>query len=446
MDNTEVKNIISKYNHKLRISFLITVFICAIILFLQINLILKITLAVLFFIITTYLASKTIRKKHIDSILLNELNPQKYFMVISGTNLINEYAFDEIAVSLHIGDYNAAINICNQKTNNKKTARLNCVYLTYLARAYFDMCDWEELKNTCDKFEKMLSEIKKPRMVKALQKTCGPSFEYYKKFLSGDYSGCKAVLLNKNDNSDKNNNNKINIITTHFLYAITCYKLGELTEAKEKFNYIVNEAPLLYCSEISKKYINAIENNTAFNNGTHDIKIEDDYQTPQRKLDKSVNRKGAVGIIALIALFVIICYASITTAPSTPEKALKYSDSMTEIIATHEMENKDLLCFYDTKYDGYCFSYLEYVKDNKYRVKFTSDNIVYGYMYGMGIPKIDKSIEFTLYDDTDDPPENNCLIKEFQYDGEPIFFCITAIKNEETKFFHSSMRMKDYEF
>ena len=72
-------------------------------------------------------------------------------------------------------------------------------------------------------------------------------------------------------------------IAAYYLYAIACYKLGELDEAKAYFMVIVNEAPLLCYCETAKNYIFAIDNNQEFLLEKQSVEIDRNYEIPQAR-------------------------------------------------------------------------------------------------------------------------------------------------------------------
>lgn len=441
MNNAEVKQIISKYNKKRKTIVTLSIIIFVLILLLKIDLWIKLLLApCLLFAAVVF--EYRLKIKYIEPILYEELNPQKYYMAIYGTNIAQENCYDELTSALHMGDYNTVINICNLKLKDKKFAKYSYVYYSYIARVYFDLGDNNKLKDTCDKLEKALSDIKPRKRAEALNKAYGPRIEFYKKYLDEDYSGCKNLLWTTNINKPANST-KFETITNTYLYAVACYKLGETEEAKNKFEYIINEAPLMHCSEISRKYISAIENNADVITDEYNIRIEEDYTLPQRKPVEISKSKAFIVLFSIIIITVGIVYTSIIDTPTTPEKILKRTNNMTEIVATYEMENGDMLCFYDTKYEGYSFSYLKHVKKSKYQEGFTINDINCEYYYTLGIPKKDKLVEFSIYSDINEAPNEAYLSKEFLYNKKVMLFCITSIENKDLKFYHTSIASKN---
>lgn len=444
--NNEVQNLITLCNKKNNRCIAAALIISFLILSLNINIILKILIAVAVFLTLIMLSTAIIKNKYINPILNNELNPQKYYTVICGTHNTTKYAVDEMLVAYYMRDYNAVINICNLKIKDKKSRNYKYFFIQYLARTYFDLGDLENLRATCEKFENELSKVKKSKSIEKLRKFYGNPIEYYKNYLLGDFKACKECYSKLLDEKITNAN-KLSKISVYYHYAIACYRLGELDEAKDYFTVVVNEATLVGYGEIAKKYISDIDGNEKFVYDKQNIEVEESYEIPQGKTQKPDKKKATLGIIAIIMLIVIICVASAKNAPSTPEKVLKNTQGMTRLILTSEVDNeKDLFCFYDTKNNGYSAAFLECVDENKYKVKNQIDDIGVGYIYEIGISSLDKAIEFSLYDDLSNVPENAYTVKEVLLDGsDTIYFCITDIKDEEIKFSYTSTQLIDGE-
>ncbi|MBQ9861455.1 MAG: hypothetical protein IJO75_04270 [Clostridia bacterium] len=438
MDKKESYDIITSCNKKFNISLAVALIISFFILFFNTNAIFKILFSVCFFFAIAFIASTVIKSKYINPILNNELNPQKYYTVICGTHNATKYAIDEMLVSYFMRDYNAVINICNLKLKDKKIRNYKYFYIQYLARTYFDLGDYENLKATCEKFESELSEVKNLKSAKKIRNAFGNPIKYYDSYLSADFKACKEQYKRLIDDSILLNN-KLQKIAAYYLYAIACYKLGDFEEAKAYFTVIVNEAPLLCYCEIAKNYIHAIDNNQEFDLEKRSIEINPNYEIPQGKAVMPDKRGAVIGIIAIILLAVIICIVSVNVAPSTPEKALKNNEGMTELIFTYEAnKEKDLFCFYNTKRDGLSVAFLECTGEDKYKVGVTLDGISFGSKGEIGVAKRDLIIEFAVYDNIYDIPTNNLGVKEFSAEEGTAYFCITSVRNENVTFSHTS--------
>ncbi len=431
MDKNEVNKIIVSYNKKISIWGIVSLLISFVILFFSINIFLKILIAVCFFLVSSIMALTVLKNKYIDPILLNELNPQKYYTVLCGTNNTTKYATDEMTVAYYMHDYNAVINICKLKIEDKKSGNYKYLFIQYLARVYFDLGDYENLKLTCERFESELSKIKNFKTQKNLRKIFGEPIKYYENYLSSDFKACKEQYKKLID-KDTSINSKLEKIKVYYLYAIACYKLGEFDEAKSYFSVIVNEGPLLCYCEIAKNYIYAIDNNQEFVSEKQSIVIEQNYEIPQGKTVKTNKKVFILWLIAVLLLTVSICTFSAKIAPSTPEKALKNTEAMTELIATFEVnQEKDLFCFYNTKQNGFSVAFLECKGEDKYSVDVTEEGLLVGGKGEIGVAKSDLIIEFEVYDNIYDIPEKNFGVKEFMLEDTTAYFCIKSVKSEK---------------
>lgn len=433
MVNNNVNNIIASCNKKFNVSLAVALIISFLILFFNINAILKILFSVCFFFAIAFIASTVIKSKYINPILNDELNPQKYYTVICGTYNATKQAIDEMMVAYFMRDYNAVINICNLKLQDKKTRNYKYLFIQYLARTYFDLGDYENLKATCERFESELSKIKNLKSANIIRNAFGNPIKYYESYLSADFKACKQQYRQLIDDANILKS-KLAKIAAYYLYAVACYKLGEFEEAKAHFTVIVNEAPLLCYCETAKNYINAIDNNQEFDLEKRSIEINPNYEIPQGKAVMPDKKGAAIGIIAIILLAVIICIISAKNAPSTPEKVLKNTQGMTQLIISKNIDKDNLLCLYDTKNNGYSVSILEQVDKNKYKVRNTMEDISVDYIYEMGTVKTGKVIEFSLYAELYEVPNKNYMVEEILCNGDTEYFCITNIRQEEFVF------------
>jgi len=433
MVNNNVNNIIASCNKKFNVSLAVALIISFLILFFNINAILKILFSACFFFAIVFIASTVIKSKYINPILNDELNPQKYYTVICGTHNATKQAIDEMMVAYFMRDYNAVINICNLKLQDKKTRNYKYLFIQYLARTYFDLGDYENLKATCERFESELSKIKNLKSANIIRNAFGNPIKYYESYLSADFKACKQQYKQLIDDANILKS-KLEKIAAYYLYAVACYKLGEFEEAKAHFTVIVNEAPLLCYCETAKNYINAIDNNQEFDLEKRSIEINPNYEIPQGKAVMPDKKGAAIGIIAIILLAVIICIISAKNAPSTPEKVLKNTQGMTQLIISKNIDKDNLLCLYDTKNNGYSVSILEQVDKNKYKVRNTMEDISVDYIYEMGTVKTGKVIEFSLYAELYEVPNKNYMVEEILCNGDTEYFCITNIRQEEFVF------------
>jgi len=205
------------------------------------------------------------------------------------------------------------------------------------------------------------------------------------------------------------------------------------------FTVIVNEAPLLCYCETAKNYIFAIDNNQEFLLEKQSVEIDRNYEIPQGKTVKIDKKRVTISIIAILLLIVIICIVSAKYAPSTPEKILKNTQEMTELIFTYEVNNeKDLLCFYNTRQNGLSASFLDRKSEDKYKINITTEGLWTGGKGEIGVAKNDLIIEFAVYDSVYDIPTRNLAVKEFSMEGATAYFCITAVRSEKVFLSYSS--------
>lgn len=241
--------------------------------------------------------------KYIQSVLFNDLDPQKYQNVLKMGKFESDYYLEQIYFSYYTGDYQTVINICDEKLKDKKIKNLKYTYLLFLARSYFDMGDFKNLKLVYDAFLKETQEDSKQ----------GPkireNYTYFKfvgLFLEGNFLECKELyqklILQSEVTPYKRQLDKIQIFYT---YAVSCYKSNDIENAKSVFLNIVKEAPLINYAKMSKDFLNAIETGKEYKPQVSSVIKQEDYKLPELKV--SAKKRKTWRVIRLI----IFCMASL---------------------------------------------------------------------------------------------------------------------------------------
>ncbi len=306
MDKYNSKSILRKY----RLSFLGFIYTAAIfaflILFLTNNALLFI-LSVLLFFLFRRITGTFFFNKYINSILFDELNPLKYNAVFECGKIVSNHLFEKIDFAYYTGDYQTVINICTAKLKDPKQNRYKYWYMHYLARAYFDAGDFENLRLIYDKFQ----------IITEADANCEKLrnqflfFKFIGLYLSGEFLECKAFYENLLSNTKFNSSKtpKLNVIQTKYTYAIACYKSNDLETATEIFNYIITEAPQLNFAAISQKYLNAIENSEEYQSENITINTDENFVVPTP--GKSIKIRKIVALILAVLIFICMWGATL---------------------------------------------------------------------------------------------------------------------------------------
>ncbi len=240
--------------------------------------------------------------KYVYSILINDLDPEKYLSVLnelygSSQNaqyLLNGYAFT--------GRYQDIINICVNRLHHSELQYYFAFYLNILANCYFELNDIEKLRLVCDKFE---SAITTGRNNKKTKERYLNNLDFFKCYINGDLNGCK-VAIEKSKTYATANSQKVYVC---FKEAVVTYKAGDREKAKALFDGICSAAPKCWISELSKKYIQAIEEDKPVVISETEILPDEFYVYPYEQTNKT--KRQAKTLKAIRIFFLIIFFLSI---------------------------------------------------------------------------------------------------------------------------------------
>lgn len=295
MDNYNAKAILNKYRLTLVGVGAIFVVITILLLFL--------TDSYFIYYLSLLVAFLSIKKfgvifyiKFFNSVLTTELNLPKYMELIKTGKMVSNNLLEHLYIAYYSGDYNKAINICNMKLENNKFEKYRHFYLLILARCYFEIGDLDNLSKVNEMFKSFIAANKNGNKIKE-------KFIYFKfveLYLSDDFSAAKALYENLYlEQKEKPGKVKLNDVSIKFTYAICCYKCGDFAKATELFNDVIATAPTFNYAEISKRYLEAMKNNTEY--------IPEKIRLNTDMIDIPVPKsRNIVKIIYAIAFLVII--------------------------------------------------------------------------------------------------------------------------------------------
>ncbi|MBQ4067710.1 MAG: tetratricopeptide repeat protein [Lachnospiraceae bacterium] len=294
--NYNAKSIINKYRLSLIGVGVVFVIITILLLYLTDNYFVY-YLSLLVAVLSIKIFGMILYNKFFNSILTTEMNLPKYIDLIETGKFVSNNLLEHLYIAYYSGDYNKAINICNIKLENKKYEKYKHFYLLMLARCYFEMGDFENLGKVNEMFKNYVATNKNGNKIKE-------KFIYFKFvefYLLGEFSAAKE-LYEKIYLGQKKNQNKIklNDVSVKFTYAICCYKCGDFDKATELFNDVIATAPAFRYSELSKRYLEAIENSNEY------IPEQITLDTDMSNIPIPKSRKIIKIIYAIVFLVIII--------------------------------------------------------------------------------------------------------------------------------------------
>ena len=329
----------------------------------------------------------------------------------------------QISGAISSGDYQTSINIATKSLSNKKVnEKAKCYYLSVLARAYFELRDFEKLKLLVAKFDEYQAKISLRK-----RKNDNSIWEYYRCFLKSDYEACK-LLCSQWGRQLKNNTwgTDLKKIQYDFLYAIAYYENNEIDKAKQVFLNIMQKAPDLYLSVLSEKYIGATQGDKLY---FEEILPDGNYQVLANKKLKAMRLIKTVCLI-----LVIVALVAIDHIPGT--KDLSKYDSKLQIALSQQYTDfevldhinveangvvKDALVFIENETAGIDVGFIiTYDNGNSYDVKIMESNITYG-SYSLESFTGNHSIEL--------------LISNQSYTDENNSFSTSVIQSSDNQYF-----------
>lgn len=267
--------------------------------------ILSVIICVAMYILLKILVS-IIATMTLGSILFKKLDALEFRNVINDKHLLPPLTY-RLTAALSAGDYQTVVNIATSQIGNKNLhIKKKYFYLCSLASVYFELRDFEKLKILVSKYE----EYKANYPSKAFFYEQLSVWDYYKNFLGQKYEDCKIVCKERNLRLKPNAMGaKIGKLRNDFFYAIACYENGETDVAKEYFESIIFVAPKMYLANISKKYLEAIEQNCLTILSDIEILPDFNYKIYNEKTIAKI-RYGKIIKTVLAIVFVVLLVIS----------------------------------------------------------------------------------------------------------------------------------------
>ena len=238
--------------------------------------------------------------KNLIPILSDELNAQKFYNTIYRKSK-HPSALYQLNAEWYIGNYKKLIALSLAGFKHSKNIHKKCIYLVYLARAYFDIRDYRKLNEAVSTFYQLQEGSKKRQKLLSQY----PVFEYYKAYLDENFEYCVSIAQNRMESiQNKKSTGKLLWLTNQRNLAIAYYELKEFEKAKKIFLWFVKTTPNLNnFYTISAMYLEAIEKgippcSTSHPNEETNTQVERDHLS----FIKKANKKRVILYILIIVL------------------------------------------------------------------------------------------------------------------------------------------------
>ncbi|MGN0493950.1 MAG: tetratricopeptide repeat protein [Acutalibacteraceae bacterium] len=430
MNNEELQVIYLTYKKKIKVYSWISAVLLIILLCLPISILIKIPLAVLVFLAALIISGTSAKKKYLDPVLSERLDPQSYLSLIYATNNINKYALDEIICAFLLYDYEKAASICLLKLADPKCKAYKLYYMAYLARIYFDTGEYDKLNEIREKFR---TETAAKRNGQAIRNNF-KLFTFYDLYFEGKYEECRRLyeLLYKDP---KFCQTRLNRLMVAYSLALVTLKAGDTDKAKALFSRIAGEAPHLNLGIIASDYLSALENGTEYSPVPKNTEPDSDFKLPLPPKNPNTKRSVVVLVICIAVIAALAAWGAFTSSPKEPFRAIAMHESISELCGTIAIEGTDdMLAVYSSQNGALYAAYLKGNGDGKYTYKLSSEELESGYKYTICSAGSDLKLTFELFDDTFSLPDEYCVAIELDDSGKTRCFCLTSVEERDTLF------------
>lgn len=441
MNDFEFQNAYFTYKKKMKTYSVVSAIFLIVLLCLPINLLIKIPVALLGFFVALTVTATAAKKKYLDPVLEERLDPQSYLSLIYATNNANKYAYDELLCAFFLNDYQKAANICLLKLADPKCKAYKYYYMVFLARIYFDTGEYGKLNEIREKFKTETAAKRNCQAIRNRYKI----FTFYDLYFEGRYEECcKLYELLLND--PKFCRTRLNKIIVAYYLAVAKLKAGDTEKAKELFGYIAGQAPHLNYGIIAKGYISALENGTEYKPEPKDTAADSDFKLPVPPKNPEKKKAVLTVVICGVILAALIAWGVFTSLPRDAFTAIAVNESISELCGTIAIEGTDdLLAVYRSEDGGLYAAYLKGRGDGKYKYKISSEELESGYKYTICVADRDIKLTFELFDDSYSLPEEYGVAIEFEDEGITRCFCLTAVEERNIVFDSTGQTAYDLE-
>ncbi len=366
----------------------------------------------------------------IEGIALNELNPPKMKAVLETKGLYAYMPSRYLTAHYYNGDYQETIDICACMLKNKKE-RNPWAYYYFIAGVYFQLGDIDGLKATCEKFEAY--RLANPK----IDLFC-PLMKLYKLYANEGYEELKKLY----DSEEKSQYNKATYMVCEYIHAVNFYTLSEKEKAKEIFESISKNAPLLNVGKLSLQQLESIEQGKEYE--VNKIKIVPNESYQLQKSAKKANTYHNIRVYCYV--FIVIMLAIVVVLEVKIERKNKEAQAFEnelygvidehynnfEILAGFNVEKNDSTIEYMVVFEnensqivvGY---YVWLAEEQKNEFIADCENVIVGKEYNSDSPCSDYTISYKIFDSKGDLPNNYYEMKEFKLNGKKLYICVTSI-------------------
>ena len=366
----------------------------------------------------------------VEGIALNELNPPKMKAVLEAKGLYAYMPSRFLTAHFYNGDYQETIDICACMLKNKKE-RNPWAYYYFIAGVYFQLGDIDGLKAACERFEAY--RLANPK----IDLFC-PLMKLYKLYANEGYEELKKLY----DSEEKSQYNKATYMLCEYIHAVNFYTLGEKEKAKEIFESISKNAPLLNVGKLSLQQLECIEQGKEYEINKVKILPDESYklQKSARKANTYHNIRVCCYVLIIIMLVIVIMLE--VKIERKNKEAQAFENELYGVI-DEDYNNFDILAGFNVEKNDKTIEYMVVFENESNQLvvgyyvwlaeeqknEFIADceNVIVGKEYNSDSPCSDYTISYKIFDSKGDLPSNYYEMKEFKLDDKKLYICVTSI-------------------
>lgn len=196
-----------------------------------------------------------LRKKNLESVIYEELDPEKFAEIMALTSLKKSNRH-KMLLYMSTGAHDEILKLVDEIEQKTQHPIDKCNNLYRQGYVYFERGEYEKLLSVVKKYEKL--KLNNPKFAYALNTFT--VFDKFDAFADDDFEYVVDVCdIDLNEPNDKKQNHNLTRINIGFYRAVSLYKLGKLDEAKKGFEDIIKFAPKMYKAKLSQNFIDLID-------------------------------------------------------------------------------------------------------------------------------------------------------------------------------------------
>lgn len=304
-----------------------------------------------------------------------------------------------------------------------------------LANLYFELGEEERLREICAQFPNLDPKNVAAGTVKVYQ----PIFDFYGRYLAGDYAACKEIMLRRKESAGARQ--RLMQVRCDFALALISYREGNLAEAREGFEAVRLQAPRLHYATLVPSYLQAIDAVAPFASMAPELPEPDPGMLEEMRTVPKKGRKNRFFLLGwLIVPFLLCLVLSLSIylprqklqsyyKPSVLAAGYESPRVLTEFSLNDAAGNPvEWLVLCDTADEGLVLGTTYYYDVSPELLYFDPicENIVPGWEFSGVNDFSGRRIRVRLYEKKSEIPEDSLYHCKIKQNGNTYYFCVIS--------------------